>query len=124
MFEQLRSVVQARRIGKYHMQKAGAGGGLQFAACALGDLFAFVYYYNTVCELISFFHVLRSQQNSNAGIGQCANHAPYVLPRLGVESCCRFVKKQYSWRYDQRCRDIEPPAHTARIVLDLTVGSI
>lgn len=55
----------------------------------------------------------------DAGLSQCADHAPYALARLGIEPGRRLIEKEHARRDDERGGDVQLAAHPAGIVLHL-----
>ena len=111
--------LEPRGIGQRDMQDAGARGGLQFPAGALGDLPAMVDDGDPGGELVGLLEILRGEQDRHAGLGEPADHPPDLLARRRVEPSGRLVEEEHVRGDDQRGGDVEPPPHAARIVLHL-----
>ena len=90
----------------------------------LGDHLPVVEHREGVGETIGLFEVLGGEQNGGATTDQCLDHVPEVVAALGVETGGGFVEEEHRRAGDQRRREVEPPAHAARIRLQGAVTRV
>ena len=87
---------------------------------ALGDHPAVVDDRDPVGELVGLVEVLRGQQHRRALGDERADDVPHLVAPARVEAGRRLVEEQQLRGDDDARGDVEPPAHAARVVLDLS----
>ena len=78
-----------------------------------------------VAQRFGFVHVVRGERNGKPGVApQLLEQIPHGAPALRVESDSRLVEEQHLGRMDEPARDLQPPAHPARVSLHEIVGAL
>ena len=73
-------------------------------------------------SVVGLLQVLRRQQDGDSLSDQFPDGLPHPLAAGRVEPCRRLVEEQDRWPRDQRRRQVESPAHAARVALHHPVG--
>ena len=73
---------------------------------------------------VRLFEVLGGQQHRGAPGDQLLDDAPQALSALGVQAGRRLVEEEDGWVGHQRSRQVQPPAHAARIGLEDAVAGV
>jgi len=74
--------------------------------------------------LLGLVEVLGGQQDGGAAREQVLDDLPHGQARAGIEASGGLVQEQDRWRRNQADRQVEPPAHTARIGLGWPSGGL
>jgi hypothetical protein len=77
-----------------------------------------------VGQLVRLVEVLGGQQNGGAAREQVLDDLPHGHARAGIEASGGLVQEQHRRRRNQADRQVEPPAHTARIGLGRPSGGL
>ena len=101
-----------------HVQRAAADRRLELARRPLGDHVAAVDDGDPRRELVGLVEVLRAQQDGRPLGDERADDLPHLVARARVQARRRLVEEQQLRRDDDARRDVEAPAHAARVVLD------
>ena len=111
-------------VGEPDVQGRVADRGLQLVGGALRDLAAAVDDGDPVGQLVGLVEVLGGQQDRRPLRDQLADGLPHLTAGAGVETGGRLVQED-QWRTrDQRCGEVEPPAHAAGELRDLPIGRV
>ena len=98
--------------------------GLQRRRRALGDQLPVVDDPDAVGELIGLLEVLRGEEDGRALVAQPAHLVPQRHARRRVQARGRLVEEEHLGLVDQRHREVEPPAHAARVGPDAALGGL
>ena len=106
------------------MQRAGADRRLELPRRPLGDHLAVVDHGDALRELVGLLEVLRAEQDRRPARHQHADDVPHLVARARVEPGGRLVEEHELRGDDDAGRDVEPPPHPARVVLDQPRGGL
>ena len=91
---------------------------------SLGDELAARDDADAVGELLGLLEVLGGEEHGRAVVVQRAHLAPQRRAAARVEAGGRLVEEQHVRPVHEREREVEPPAHAARVAADAAVGGL
>ena len=106
-----------RRVRERDLQTLPADAGLELLRGALGDHAAMLDHRDPVRQAVSFVEVLRGQQDRGPVGHERLDRLPQIQPRARVQARRRLVEEDHRRARDQCRRQVQPPAHPARVRL-------
>jgi hypothetical protein len=97
---------------------------LQLVRGAGGDHLAVVDHHDAVGEAVGLVEVLGGEQHRGAGQHARLDRLPHADAGARVEPGSRLVQEQHRRAGDERGREVEPPAHAARVRLGRALGGV
>ena len=97
---------------------------LELVGAALGDDPAVVEQRDPVRQLVRLGQVLGGEQDRDALVGQLPDRPPELLPAARVEPGGRLVEEEQRGPRDHADREVEAPAHAARVGLHPPVAGV
>ena len=112
------------RLRQRHLQAGAPARLLQLLRRAVRDHPAVVDHDDAVGQRVGLLEVLRRQQHGDALAEQLPDGLPHPLAARRVQAGRRLVEEQDRRPRHQRRRQVEPPAHAARVALHHPVGGV
>ena len=106
------------RLEQPDVERAGADRRLQLGGRALGDHLAVIDHRDALRQLVGLVEVLRAEEDRRALARQRPDDAPDLVSRARIEAGRGLVEEHQLGRDDDARRQVKPPAHSARVVLD------
>ena len=113
--ERLRRPVERRLVGELEPDAAAGHEPLELGRRALGDDPAAVEQRDPAREPVGLLEVLRRQEDRDAVGDEVADDVPHHPPAPGVEAGRGLVEEDDPRVADERHREVQAPAHAARV---------
>ena len=122
--ERCLGLVALSDVGQLDLEDLAADVVLELVARSLGDHAAVVDHGDLVRELIGLLEVLRRQQDRRAFAAQVADDLPDLVATPRIETGGRLVEEEHARPGEQARREVESPAHPARVGLRRAIGGV
>src|SRR5690606_12850098 len=96
----------------------------QLPTCPFGDEPPVIDDRESVCEAVGFLQVLRGEEHGRALGRDGAHDVPHLVAAARIEAGGGLVEEEELGSTDEARRDVEAPAHAARVRAYLAAGCI